>query len=66
MNLGLLDYLKTNFNNITLVKRPVVLTPTNYIDFNWIAGFTVDVGNFYVDILNQNQVKNRISSTIKL
>jgi hypothetical protein len=50
INLGLSDDLKYHFNQFTPVERPVVLTPTNNIDHNWIAGFTTGEGNFYIDI----------------
>ena len=53
MNLGLSDIIKANFNNLTPVKRPIILTPSNNnIDPNWIAGFTTGEENFLVVIGN--------------
>jgi hypothetical protein len=64
MNLGLSDFLKSEFNDFTPVERQVINT-LNIPDPNWIAGFVTGEGNFDVIITQQSKKKNRKSSTIK-
>jgi len=49
MNWGLSDFLKSEFNELTPVDRPVILTG-NIPDPNWIAGFVAGDGCFDVRI----------------
>ena len=51
MNKGLSKDLKSNFFNINIVDRPVILTK-NIVDNNWIAGFVSGEGNFDINIHN--------------
>lgn len=49
MNWGLSDFLKSEFNELTPVERPVIFTG-NIPDPNWIAGFVAGDGCFDVII----------------
>jgi len=63
MNLGLSDIVKTNFNNIIPVDRPIIST-TNLTEPQWIAGFVCGEGNFGVKI--KKSKKNKIGYQIQL
>ena len=56
MNKGLSNDLKSNFFNINIVDRPVILTK-NIVDNNWIAGFVSGEGNFDINIHNSKSHK---------
>jgi hypothetical protein len=43
MNKGLSDELKSNFINLNIVERPLIVTK-NIFDPNWIAGFVSGEG----------------------
>jgi LAGLIDADG endonuclease len=70
MNLGLSDLIKSEFNAINPVKRPVINT-TSIHNLNWISGFTTGDGNFDAGIrssgLHSSKVylRFRISQHIK-
>ena len=49
MNKGLSNDLKSNFFNINIVDRPVILAK-NIVDNNLIAGFVSGEGNFDINI----------------
>jgi hypothetical protein len=51
MNKGLSEELKSNFLNLNIVERPLIITK-NILDYNWIAGFVTGEGNFDVNIHN--------------
>jgi len=51
MNKGLSNELKSNFFNLNIVDRPLILTK-NIVDNNWIAGFVSGEGNFDINIHN--------------
>nr|YP_010130251.1 LAGLIDADG endonuclease [Clavaria fumosa]QPZ51152.1 LAGLIDADG endonuclease [Clavaria fumosa] len=53
MNLGLSEKIKSEFINITPVKRPLILT-NNIPEPNWIVGFLTCEGNFDVNIHKSN------------
>ena len=55
MNLGLSDFLKSEFLNFSPVKRPVINTE-NIPDNNWIAGFVSGEGNFDVQITRSSKM----------
>ena len=63
MNLGLSDFLKSEFNDFTPVERQVINTE-NIPDPNWIAGFVTGEGNFDVRITQQST--NKIGSRVQL
>lgn len=62
MNLGLSDFLKSEFNEFTPVERPVINTE-NIPDPNWIAGFVTGEGSFDVNI---PQSTNKIGHRVQL
>jgi len=65
MNLGLSDMLKSEFNLITPVNRPV--TKTEKIpDPNWIAGFVNGEGNFDVKIYQARSDQNKTGYLVQL
>jgi hypothetical protein len=49
MNKGLSEELKSNFINLNIVERPLIVNK-NIIDPNWIAGFVSGEGNFDINI----------------
>jgi len=51
MNKGLSNELNSNFFNINIVDRPLIVTK-KMLDNNWIAGFVSGEGNFYINIHN--------------
>ena len=63
MNLGLSDFLKSEFLNFSPVKRPVINTE-NIPDNNWIAGFVSGEGNF--DVRITQQLSNKIGTRVQL
>jgi LAGLIDADG endonuclease len=63
MNLGLSDFLKSEFNNINPVERQIINTE-DIPDSNWIAGFATGEGNFDVRITQQST--NKIGYRIQL
>ena len=63
MNLGLSDFLKSEFLNFSTVKRPVINTE-NIPDNNWIAGFVSGEGNF--DVRITQQLSNKIGTRVQL
>ena len=63
MNLGLSDFLKSEFLNFSTVKRPVINTE-NIPDNNWIAGFVSGEGNF--DVRITQQLSNIIGTRVQL
>jgi LAGLIDADG endonuclease len=63
MNLGLSDIVKSNFNNIIPVNRPIINT-TIIPDPQWVAGFVCGEGNFGVKI--KKSKKNKIGYQIQL
>jgi hypothetical protein len=56
MNLGLSDFLKSEFNNFTPVERLVINTE-NIPDPNWISGFVAGDGSFDVNIPLESSYK---------
>jgi len=56
MNLGLSDFLKSEFNEINPVERQVINTDS-IPDSNWISGFISGEGNFDVRITRQSSNK---------
>lgn len=56
INLGLSDFLKTEFNNFTAVDRQIIKTE-NITDPNWVAGFVTGEGNFDVRITQDSKYK---------
>lgn len=62
MNLGLSDLLKSEFNEITPVDRPIINTE-NIPDPNWIAGFVTGEGSFDV---NTPQSNHKIGYRVQL
>nr|QTG38687.1 hypothetical protein [Ganoderma sp. TQC-2021a] len=63
MNLGLSDFLKSEFLNFSPVKRPVINTE-NIPDNNWIAGFVSGEGKF--DVRITQQLSNEIGTRVQL
>jgi LAGLIDADG endonuclease len=63
MNLGLSDFLKSEFNEINPVERQQIHTE-NIPDSNWIAGFVSGEGNFDVRIAQQST--NKIGYRVQL
>jgi hypothetical protein len=63
MNLGISDIVKSNFNNIVPVERPIINT-TIIPDPHWIAGFVCGEGNFGVKI--KKSLKNKIGYQIQI
>ena len=63
MNLGLSDFLKSEFNEINPVERKVINTE-KIPDSNWIAGFATGEGNFDVRITQQST--NKIGYRVQL
>jgi LAGLIDADG endonuclease len=63
MNLGLSDFLKSEFNEINPVERPEIQTD-NIPDSNWVAGFATGEGNFDVRITRQST--NNIGYRVQL
>jgi len=63
MNLGLSDFLKSEFLNFSLVKGPVINTE-NIPDNNRISGFTSGDGNF--DVRITQQLSNKIGTRVQL
>ena len=56
MNLGLSEFLKSEFLNFSPVERPIIKTES-ISDSNWIAGFVSGEGNFDVRITEQKSNK---------
>jgi len=67
MNLGLSDYLKSEFSSFTPVKRPIIKVE-NIPDPNWLAGFVSGEGNFDVRIPQQptNQIGFRVQLRFRI
>ena len=63
MNLGLSDFLKSEFIDFCPIERPVIKTE-NIPDGNWISGFVSGEGNFDVRILQQ--LSNKIGYRVQL
>lgn len=63
VNLGLSDFLKSEFKEYTPVKRPVISTE-NIPDPNWVAGFVNGEGCFDVRIFKQSS--NKIGYRVQL
>ena len=63
MNLGLSEFLKSEFLNFSPVERPIIKTES-ISDSNWIAGFVSGEGNFDVRITEQKS--NKIGSRVQL
>ena len=63
MNLGLSDFLKSEFINFSSIERPVINTE-NIPDSNWIAGFVTGEGNF--DVRIAQQPTNKIGYRVQL
>jgi hypothetical protein len=63
MNLGLSDFLKSEFKEINPVERQEINTE-NIPDSNWIAGFASGEGNFDVRITQQST--NKIGYRVQL
>lgn len=63
VNLGLKDFLKSEFKEYTPVKRPVISTE-NIPDPNWVAGFVNGEGCFDVRIFKQSS--NKIGYRVQL
>jgi len=71
MNLGLSDFLKSEFKNYIPIKKPVINTE-NIADPNWLSGFVTGEGNFDVNITKSTnkigyraQLRFRISQHIR-
>ena len=72
MNLGLSDFLKSEFNKFTPVERQIIKTE-NIPDSNWVAGFVTGDGSFDVKITQQQtnnigyrvQLRFRISQRLR-
>ena len=62
MNLGLSDFLKSEFKEFTPVSRPIINTK-NIPDPNWISGFVSGDGNFDVKI---SQSTNKLGYRVQL
>ena len=56
MNLGLSDYLKTTFPNVTPEVRPLVVNQT-IVDPQWLAGFVSAEGCFYIGINKSSTIR---------
>jgi len=56
MNLGLSDIIKSNFNNIIPIDRPVIIA-NNIPEPNWVSGFVTGEGNFDVRINQSKSIK---------
>jgi hypothetical protein len=56
MNKGLSEELKSNFINLNIVERPLIVNK-NIFDYNWIAGFVSGEGNFDINIHKSNSHK---------
>lgn len=67
MNLGLSDFLKSEFKDFIPVDRQVINT-LNIPDPNWIAGFVTGDGNFDVRITQQstNKIGYRVQLRIRI
>lgn len=63
MNLGLSDFLKSEFINFSAVQRPIINTES-IPDNNWISGFVTGEGNF--DVRITSQISNKIGSRVQL
>ena len=63
LNLGLSDFLKSEFNDFIPVERPTISTE-NIPDPLWIAGFVSGEGNFDVKISEQST--NKIGFRVQL
>ena len=63
MNLGLSDFLKSEFNKFTPVKRQIIKTES-IPDSNWVAGFVTGDGSFDVKITQQQT--NNIGYRVQL
>ena len=63
LNLGLSEFLKSEFLNFTPVERPIIKTES-ISDSNWVAGFVSGEGNFDVRITEQKS--NKIGSRVQL
>nr|YP_010130230.1 LAGLIDADG endonuclease [Clavaria fumosa]QPZ51131.1 LAGLIDADG endonuclease [Clavaria fumosa] len=63
MNLGLSDLLKSNFNNVNPLERPLI-NIENIPNSNWIAGFVIGEGNFDIRIAQQSS--NKIGYRVQL
>lgn len=67
MNLGLSDFLKSEFKNFIPVDRPIINTKT-ISDSNWVSGFVTGEGNFDVIILRQptNKIGYRVQMRFRI
>jgi LAGLIDADG endonuclease len=63
MNLGLSDLHKYEFPNYNPVARPLIIS-TKILDPNWIAGFAIGEGCFFLSIFKSN--KNKIGHAVQL
>ena len=63
MNLGLSDFLKSEFNKFTPVERQIIKTES-IPDSNWVAGFVTGDGSFDVKITQQQT--NNIGYRVQL
>ena len=63
MNLGLSDFLKSEFNDFIPVERQVI-NAENIPNPNWVAGFVTGEGNF--DVRIAQQLTNKIGHRIQL
>ena len=58
LNSGLSEILKTKFNNINPVERPIINT-TNIPETKWLIGLTSGEGNFDVRILKSKTTNTK-------
>jgi hypothetical protein len=65
MNLGLSDFLISEFVKIYPVKRPIIKTE-NIPNNNWIAGFVFVSGEGNFDVRITQQLSNKIGSRVQL
>ena len=63
MNLGLSDFLKSEFNDFTPVERQIINTE-KIPNPNWLAGFVTGEGHF--DVRITQQLINKIGDLIQL
>lgn len=66
MNLGISNFLKSEFNDVSPVERPIITTEEIY-DSNWIAGFTTAEGCFDVLVSkSNNKMGNRVQLRFRI
>lgn len=63
MNLGLSDYLKSEFSDFSPIERPIITT-NSISDPNWISGFVSGEGNF--DVRIAQKASNKIGYRVQL